>query len=46
VWTFLQIIVAADDADFELWATEQFSTDRATYPKGVVEVICETDAIG
>ena len=24
---FLQIIVAADDADFEAWATRQFATD-------------------
>jgi hypothetical protein len=39
VWPFLQIIVAADDADFEAWATEQFSTDRQGRPKGVVEVI-------
>jgi hypothetical protein len=39
VWPFLQIIVAADDADFEAWATQQFATDRKTRPKGVVEVI-------
>jgi hypothetical protein len=39
VWPFLQIIVAADDADFEAWATNQFATDRKTRPKGVVEVI-------
>jgi hypothetical protein len=39
VWPFLQIIVAADDADFEAWATRQFSTDRKKRPKGVVEVI-------
>jgi hypothetical protein len=39
VWPFLQIIVAADDSDFESWATEQFSTDRKRRPKGVVEVI-------
>jgi hypothetical protein len=39
VWPFLQIIVAADDADFEAWATEQFATDRKKRPKGVVEVI-------
>src|SRR5438270_7660751 len=25
VWPFLQIIVAADDADFEAWATRQFA---------------------
>jgi hypothetical protein len=39
VWPFLQIIVAADDADFEAWATKQFSTDRMKRPKGVVKVI-------
>jgi hypothetical protein len=39
VWPFLQIIVAADDADFDAWATKQFSTDRRKHPKGVVEVI-------
>jgi hypothetical protein len=38
VWPFLQIIVAADDADFEAWATRQFGTDRKNRPKGVVEV--------
>lgn len=39
VWPFLQIIVAADDADFEAWAMTDFSTDRQTRPKGVMEVI-------
>ncbi len=39
VWPFLQIIVAADDADFEAWATRQFATDRRRRPKGVVEVL-------
>lgn len=39
VWPFLQIIVAADDADFEAWANLQFATDRNRRPKGVVEVI-------
>jgi hypothetical protein len=38
VWPFLQIIVAADDADFEAWATTQFGTDRQRRPKGVVEI--------
>ena len=38
VWPFLQIIVAADDADFEAWANLQFATDRNKRPKGVVEV--------
>jgi hypothetical protein len=39
IWPFLQIIVAADDSDFEAWATSQFATDRRRRPKGVVEVI-------
>lgn len=39
VWPFLQIIVAADDMDFEAWATRQFATDRRKRPKGVVEVM-------
>ncbi len=39
VWPFLQIIVAADDADFEAWAARQFATDRRRRPKGVVEVM-------
>jgi hypothetical protein len=39
VWPFLQIIVAADDADFEAWATHQFATDRRKRPKGVLEVL-------
>ena len=39
VWPFLQIIVAADDADFEAWATCQFATDKRKRPKGVVEVL-------
>ena len=39
VWPFLQIIVAADDADFEAWALRSFATDRRKRPKGVVEVL-------
>lgn len=39
IWPFLQIIVAADDADFDAWATRQFATDRRQRPKGVVEVL-------
>jgi hypothetical protein len=39
IWPFLQLIVAADDADFESWATRQFATDRLKRPKGVVEAI-------
>lgn len=39
LWPFLQILVAADDADFESWATGLFASDRESRPKGVVEVI-------
>ena len=39
VWPYLQLIVAADDTDFEAWATGQFATDRRRRPKGVVEVL-------
>jgi hypothetical protein len=39
IWPFLQIIVAADEADFEAWATRQFATDKRKRPKGVVEVL-------
>lgn len=39
IWPFLQVIVAADDVDFEHWGTRQFGTDRRKRPKGVVEVI-------
>src|SRR5437588_9483697 len=39
IWPFLQIIVAADDADFDAWASRQFATDRHGRPKGVLEVI-------
>lgn len=39
VWPFLQVIIAADVADFEAWANCQFGTDRMRRPKGVVEVI-------
>jgi hypothetical protein len=39
VWPFLQIIVAADAADFEAWAVRQFGTDRRRRPEGVVEVL-------
>jgi hypothetical protein len=39
VWPFLQVIVAADDADFESWATHQFGTDKRRRPKGVVEIL-------
>lgn len=38
-WPFLQVLVAADDADFEQWASGDFGTDREGRPKGVVEII-------
>jgi len=39
VFPFLQILIAADDTDFEQWATGDFATDRQGRSKGVVEVI-------
>lgn len=39
LWPFLQILVAADDADLEAWALQDFGTDRNLRPKGVAEVI-------
>ena len=39
LWPFLQILVAADDADLEAWALQDFGTDRDLRPKGVAEVI-------
>jgi hypothetical protein len=39
LWPFLQILVAADEADLEAWARQDFATDRQGRPKGVVEVI-------
>jgi hypothetical protein len=38
-WPFLQVLVAADDADFEHWASRDFATDRKGRQKGVVEII-------
>ena len=39
MWPFLQILIAADDADIERWAMDDFGTDRNGRAKGVVEVI-------
>jgi hypothetical protein len=39
LWPFLQILVAADDADFEAWAPHDFATNRDGKRKGVVELI-------
>ena len=38
-WPFLQILIAADGADLERWATDDFGSDREGRGKGVVEVI-------
>jgi len=38
-WPFLQILVAADEADLDRWANDDSGTDREGCPKGVVEVI-------
>ncbi len=40
IWPILQIIVAADDADFEAWATEQFGTVGKRRPKGTRNGSC------
>jgi hypothetical protein len=37
-WPFLQIFVAADNADLEAWAIQDFGTDRNLNVKGVIEV--------
>ena len=39
LWPFLQIFVAADESDFDAWATTQFGTDRQGRTKNVVEVM-------
>ena len=39
LWPFLQILFAADEADLERWARDDFGTDREGRDKGVVEVI-------
>ena len=38
-WPFLQIIVAADEADLLAWSHDDFGTDRRGRSKGVVEVL-------
>lgn len=44
IWPFLQVLIAADDADLESWITDVFGTDRKLRPKGVIEVsLCRTD---
>ncbi|MEK6259767.1 MAG: hypothetical protein AABP62_14205 [Planctomycetota bacterium] len=39
IWPFLQIIVAADEADLLAWSHEDFGTDRRGRNKGVVEML-------
>ena len=39
IWPFLPVFVAADDQDFETWATRIFETDKRNRIKGVVEVV-------
>lgn len=39
VWPFLQVFVAVDESDFELWCLQDFGTDRHSVRKGVVEVV-------
>ncbi|MGD9632272.1 MAG: hypothetical protein AB7G28_25875 [Pirellulales bacterium] len=38
-WPFLQVLVAADDADLDQWSLEDFGTDRIGRSKGVIEVV-------
>ena len=38
-WPFLQVFVAADEADLEEWSLRDFGTDRNRRAKGVVEVL-------
>jgi hypothetical protein len=37
-WPFLQILIAADEADLEEWSLNDFGTDRNRNYKGVIEV--------
>jgi hypothetical protein len=39
LWPFLQVFVAADEADLEAWALRDFGTDRQQRKKRVVEVV-------
>jgi hypothetical protein len=38
-WPFLHILIAADEADLQSWADEDFGSDRQDRRKGIVEVI-------
>jgi hypothetical protein len=38
-WPFLHVLIAADEADLQRWADEDFGTDRQDRRKGIVEVI-------
>jgi hypothetical protein len=38
-WPFLQVLVAADDADLVQWSLQDFGSDRSGRTKGVIEVL-------
>lgn len=38
-WPFLQVFIAVNETDFEMWAKDDFGTDRTMLKKGVVEVV-------
>ena len=38
VWPFLQVQVAVDENDFNLWASVDFAIDHRGVPKGAVEI--------
>jgi hypothetical protein len=38
-WPFLHVLIAADEADFQRWANEDFASDRDDRRKGIVEVL-------
>jgi hypothetical protein len=38
-WPFLQVLVAADETDLEVWSLQDFGTDRIGHGKGVIEVL-------
>lgn len=38
VWPFLQVQVAVDENDFDLWARVDFAIDHRGIPKGTVEI--------
>ncbi len=38
VWPFLQVQVAVDENDFDVWARVDFAIDHRGVPKGAVEI--------